>query len=165
MSRIGLADATPQDWAELAAFLFRRWFHHVWTMQEITLATHLEFRCGSYDFSWRMILHTVTLLSNPILSMSLFSLVGQYYGEQPIGIPFSQGVELAHRMHQVLRGGGLQSRFFEESKLFYSSEKLYNSPVVVLVFLASFLRSSGATDPRDKIFGLLGIMNTVIRTN
>lgn len=131
------AGLDPASWAAVARLLSRRWFTRCWAVQEAALASDAVVVCGRHAVRWDELCQICRwVMDNNGL---LFRVMDRHLAEGSrmayLGVPFRNppSVEAAGRLQGA------------EGK----------DPVVLQRLLLRF-RHFQATDPRDKIFALLG---------
>jgi hypothetical protein len=136
VSRLLTNDLAPRRWKALTALLTRPYWSRVWVYQEFVVARATEIVCGSRKVSGNTLLRAHTLLymlRESVVKMDLDSSVDEL-------------VMCATDEH--LRP--FLSHYNEWSR--QPRSKLYDLPSLILP--TQYLNS---TDPRDKIFALLGL--------
>lgn len=119
----------PQ-WTDVQAFLERDWFSRVWILQEIVLAKSILIQCGDHTLSWG----TLDLLGSLLIKRPKNDIT-------PIR-------DLGEFMLQMVRARVTHHFGAIEQKRSFLS----------LTALLREMRARKATDPRDKVYGLLGIV-------
>jgi hypothetical protein len=115
--------------AALQAFLGREWWRRMWTLQEFMVPRMVWFLCGrSYALSYDLFGALNTALA--YLDRTSYYIVETEFRDL-----------LAWRMYLLL----LQERFLQEKEL-------------SLMYLIEATKDAKCTDPRDRIFALLGLM-------
>ncbi|KAL4730836.1 hypothetical protein ACLX1H_002878 [Fusarium chlamydosporum] len=133
--RIDSQDAETADQSRLTRskllWLFkRRWFSRVWVIQESVLARHAVVQFGSYQISWHWVgIAAALIVNNPTLTPD---------GLERETIP--TGVSNAYLMYRL-----------SESQIY--SQRLMLS----LAQLLQVTRQFQCKEPRDKVYGLLGL--------
>ncbi|WPH00749.1 Hypothetical protein R9X50_00357900 [Acrodontium crateriforme] len=155
----GLPRLGHKRWKALAAILRRPWFWRTWIVQEVVLNPHVELVLGSSILTWDELESIVALLEGPMPR--------KWQLDQAISaseLPFS-------RINRIrLRHQRLIMTPITPSKPAFGVEtlKLAADPGQValedddgddpeLLDLLLMSRGLGATDPRDKIYALLGL--------
>ncbi|ORY18591.1 heterokaryon incompatibility protein-domain-containing protein [Clohesyomyces aquaticus] len=127
-----LRGSNYQDsWDALANLTSRLWFSRIWVVQEVAVAQRATIHCGSLSVDW----------SNLEIGISLLQKRSAIYPET-----VSQPVHGARELVFAVR------RAFHRNDL---GEK--QQPLFSLETLVTQLSSLDCSDPRDKIFALLGI--------
>lgn len=126
---------SAMDWSYLNSFFQRSWFSRAWVIQEAVLVANNPLptilTCGELEISWNMLAD----VANGILSLGLFFLYGSGSGSlQGLG---HTSVCLIDRLRRSRTGP---------------------SPPILLSMLDS-TRETCATDPRDKVFALYGLIS------
>ena len=132
----GLPKRGDRKWKALAAVLRRPWFWRTWIVQEVVLNPNVELVLGRNTLTWRELETVVEVLEGPLEDI--------YELDQAVSaaeLPFSR-INRIRRRHKemVVPGHGLMSE---------------HDPELLDLLLMS--RSLGATDPRDKLYALLGL--------
>jgi hypothetical protein len=149
-----IGDTFPLE--PFASLIARPWFYRVWVVQEVSLGSDVVFKCGekmiSYDhlraavffhvfYNWNMMkdpqfLNPMNLMRNLPILMAL----------NAINVSPITNMLWARRKYQTQTAG--------------KGESLYNLLKNHNVGVAKTTRL-GATDPRDMVFGLLGLADDV----
>lgn len=131
------APGSPK-WSELGKFLARPWFQRVWIIQEIVFSKNIQFLCGTNYISWQDIsLFAICMIQHDLLQY--LSLNG------PLQKTSSES------------GCGRLMDIFNIQGYFTSFE----NPQPLLTALVEG-RGAQATDPRDKVFAVMGMTPTII---
>jgi Heterokaryon incompatibility protein (HET) len=130
---------SPTHWRALTMLMRKHWFNRVWIIQEFLAAKEVLILCGSFTISWELLVKASRFFATSSLSrFVLMNLMNDYpWLESSLFKPISRAYELS---------------------MFKS--RLNNSiqPLHLMEFLA--LGSDyGATNPRDKVYALLGVAN------
>lgn len=130
----------PLDhWRALTMLMRRHWFNRVWIIQEFLAAKEVLIFCGESKISWEHLVKASRFFAVSSLSrVVLMNLIVDYPGIQP-------------SLYKQISHANILSRF--RSRYHESIEPLHLIEYLVL--------GSGyeATDPRDKVYALLGIAN------
>ncbi|KAH7087892.1 heterokaryon incompatibility protein-domain-containing protein, partial [Paraphoma chrysanthemicola] len=124
----------------ITAIYIRPWWRRMWTAQEIGLAREIEVQYGSRNISWEL-LH---LFATMMMLVPVHNVLRQYTPHSESG---RQAVKL------LLARITLRAQSMEDTRKKLGKGKLN------LSLLARVTMDRYATDPRDKIYGLLGMMN------
>lgn len=131
------APGSPK-WSELGKFLARPWFQRVWIIQEIVFSKNIQFLCGTNYISWQDIsLFAICMIQHDLVQY--LSLNG------PLQKTSSES------------GCGRLMDIFNIQGYFTSFE----NPQPLLTALVEG-RGAQATDPRDKVFAVMGMTSTII---
>lgn len=147
---LGIPPLAPDELAVVRQFYEREWFRRTWVIQEAVLARHINFYLGMDQLSWEEIVQATdsvlglsTIWHHPSLNFGLVhaTLHAEYAAkaQEPSLNPLAWG---ATRMIKDLR-----------RNLNRVSERY-----VFDQFIKWLAREKSATDPRDLIYGTLGIM-------
>ncbi|KAK4580061.1 hypothetical protein LTR86_000263 [Recurvomyces mirabilis] len=156
----GLPKRGHKKWKALSAILRRPWFWRSWVVQEVVLNPHVELVLGANMLTWDELESIVALLEGP--------LPRAWQIDQAISfseLPFSRinRIRLRHRQ-QLGTSAGAPRDSLEESvgsmELVDEPESMIddshaNDPELLDLLLVS--RELGASDPRDKVYALLGL--------
>lgn len=138
LERIFLPAPGSPKWSELGKFLARPWFQRVWIIQEIAFSKNIQFLCGSNYISWEdMSLFALCMIQHDLIHyLSL---------NRP-----SQKTTSESGCRRLLDIFYIQSSFTSNR----DSQSLLNTLV--------YGRGAQATDPRDKVFAVMGMTATII---
>ena len=132
-SKLGIPHFSMQRWGCLVRFLRRSWFRRAWIVQEVVLARKLRVLCGSLEMDWDDIAKAINFLSTNT------NLEFMWRVRQKIDLSRTHLLKEHFQLIKMLRtahqGGGT-----------------YNLLVMVNKTLGSL-----STNPRDKIYALLGL--------
>lgn len=121
------------NWLALSLFIHRPWFERVWIIQETVLATKTIIRCGNLSVEWESLAIVAETLVRSGVSVSLLALHVDGHIQLPPR-PLGNLINV-HRIR---------------------SYRIAKKPVGFQKLLISCYDFK-ATDPRDRIFGLLGL--------
>lgn len=128
LQAMGLPSFPSADWESMHRFFERRWFQRSWVIQEVALADIAIVFCGCRIFNW----DDVGSTGQYLVASGFFRVMQDVYGRQ--GRPtFASTIQ--NRRAAV--------KFDEDRSL---------------TLLLSSMRRFQATDPRDKIYSLLGLV-------
>ena len=169
----------PEWWRMLARFLQRTWFGRLWTLQEIALRTSdtVEVLCGEQKISWSDLMAFSEVLAYTGIGSGLVELMpGQLArGEGAVGRiagaygdlqNMCRGKKLFELQHEQMWGLTPHVRATGYFKIPLTDELLAKPPPTqnrgaVLMFLISQTALFHVSDPRDKIFALLGLVRKI----
>ena len=151
-SKLGLSPPSPSHWLGLVAFLHRPYFKRVWVVQEVGLAYRAVVKCGLRTLPWQTLSTALQLVAKSQWTSHLHT-------ENLRRIDFGKQLPSYQRLLSVNIDPGLSA--FE---LTHGQSRLAASGYL-LPFrrLFSDHRRCHASDPRDKIYALLGISNQDLR--
>lgn len=146
----GLPKRGHKRWKALALILRRPWFGRTWVVQEVAMNPNVELVLGSLSFTWDELELIVALLEG--------QLPQAWHLDQAVTaleLPFSRinRIRLRHRKRMV----SLASSNAEILSGSVPSPISHYEDEPDLIDLLLMSRHLGATDPRDKIFALLGL--------
>ncbi|KAL8717644.1 MAG: hypothetical protein Q9225_005133 [Loekoesia sp. 1 TL-2023] len=132
LEKLGLPPFNHQDWAALMRFLARSYFRRIWALQEITVAKlPIVAACGRLRLDWGLIeLSTLWLRSNRLLGVCQSQLPVPARDRLYIGGQDITSMSLSLKDPQRSRS---------------------------LEYLLDLSHDLNSTDPRDKVFALLGL--------
>ena len=129
-------------WTALKAFYDRPWFRRAWVLQEAVVSANNRVYCGPHTMSWNSLAMATMLLSDSSYSQAWL---------ENKSAPF----------HELLIARGV----YQDNLEVEPSELLEGEPqtrdALSLERLLYLARSRLATDPRDKVFSVLGIAQGV----
>ncbi|KAI9869595.1 MAG: hypothetical protein M1830_005317, partial [Pleopsidium flavum] len=128
LESLGLPGRNSKEWRALGAFLRRPWFKRVWVIQEVVMSSKAVVMCGQESLQWD---EMVKLALRVNFAINIMSFAG---ADTAAGRP-SQVVLFLIELRDSRRRG--------------NSEDFFR--------LLCWCRSCEATDPRDKIYALLGL--------
>ncbi|KAI0197289.1 heterokaryon incompatibility protein-domain-containing protein [Xylaria flabelliformis] len=121
----------------LARFMENDYFNRLWVLQEIASARYIKILCGDQSIEWEDLRLVIIFLGNPEMLRCLQS-------TEEMGIVACNQDSLRHA------GTILATKTSASTGTSYS-----------LAFLLSNYRSMKCKDPRDKVFGLLGLVRGI----
>jgi len=121
-------DKNVARWASLASILDRPWFGRVWVIQEVAMATQAQIVWGSHTCNWGALLKLVEWTTSNGLGHWL---TGKAHSTIACWSTL-KGLD----MHETDHRG------------------ISDAPILILVWM---FRHTDSTDPRDKVFALLGL--------
>jgi WD repeat-containing protein 55 len=135
--RLNIPTPGSQQWLYLNKLLSRSWFYRVWVIQEVALSTYVQLQCGRRTVSWQeMKVFASSMISNDLT---------QYL------------VSADNNADQLSAGGCIQISNIDSMR-FYSKEE--NSAKLINALVMA--RGMQATDPRDKVFGIMKMTRETI---
>ncbi len=133
------------DWCSLAALLKRQWFSRLWIVQETILSRELVLLCGKHCISWSDLVKATRNIEARcgVLGWSPSTMFLRF---DEVAVPLEHNVvRLADwRDHHHNEGSSDASRFTLENLIY-----------------DTWIFNSG--DPRDKIYGVLGLVGPEVR--
>lgn len=132
------------DWEGFVAFMHRSWFKRAWVVQEVALASHLLIFCGPLQMTWE------TMRRCSIFIMSTFTW-------RHLRILTSQFASVEERIARTtIRPASLGiPALIDKLKTDMGGE--------IAPFILGLGRGWCATDPRDHVYALLGLMKEARR--
>ncbi|OTA22826.1 hypothetical protein BTJ68_14829 [Hortaea werneckii EXF-2000] len=151
----GLPKQGHKRWKALAAILQRPWFWRTWVVQEVVLNPNVELVLGAAAMFWDELESVVALLEGPAPSI--------WQPDQVISaseLPFARinRIRIRHRRLLDARRDSASTSPADPPSLqpeqSQSDEDIDHPDILELLLMS---RGLGATDPRDKIYALLGL--------
>lgn len=165
---------SPHDekaWAPLVRIFENRWFSRTWVIQEVTLSKKIIILWGSSGMTWDSMWH-VALAGRaarlgqaqalPTLTRYLSGNIEQTQSDNwVVHDPLANILQLWGNRHRYLQQSQAEpsDAFINEMKCLCGSSEATESSW--LVYLSLINRWAGATDPRDKVFGHLGLLRDI----
>lgn len=125
-----IRSGTPREWRALKALLSRPWFGRMWILQELGVASSATVVCGNQSISWQAVSNMIDHMHTTGLWLILFGSSGY--------------------RSSVLAHGRLRSLLLIRNEI-----SKHGAMSSVNALWAS--RDFNATDPRDKIYALIGL--------
>ncbi|KAK1010737.1 hypothetical protein B0A54_01176 [Friedmanniomyces endolithicus] len=153
----GLPGRGHKKWKALAAVLRRPWFWRTWVVQEVVLNPNVEIVLGANMLTWEDLEGIVALLEGPIPKIwqvdQVFSIAE---------LPFSRinRIRLRHRRlitsptTPALPSTTFTTAWTEEPRILLEDDQADDPELLDLLLMS---RGLGTTDPRDKVYALLGL--------
>jgi hypothetical protein len=146
----GLPKRGHKRWKALSLILRRPWFWRTWVVQEVALNDNVELVLGSLTFTWDELELIVCLLEG--------QLPQAWHLDQAVTaleLPFSRINRIRQRHQRSMKAATDRSHEQTEDPDFKQMTDHDSEPDLLdLLFMSRHL---GATDPRDKIYALLGL--------
>jgi heterokaryon incompatibility protein (HET) len=147
-TKLGILPLQIEHWLAFISFLTRPYFSRAWIVQEVTFAKSIVCVCGTLVFDWDKLAAAAWFLIYTGWDMCLHTTYFRNY----ILRETDPGV-YAPVMREILRP--LHSVFYLNKRRVSRSENNLAALGVVIIDH----RSTSASDPRDKIYALIGIAN------
>lgn len=125
-----IRSGTQREWRALKALLSRPWFGRMWILQELGVASSATIVCGNKSISWQEVSDLIDHMHNTGLWLILFGSSGYRWS--------------------VTAQGRLKS-------LLLIRNEISNHGTISSVSALWASRNFDATDPRDKIYALIGL--------
>ncbi|KAI0535969.1 HET-domain-containing protein [Xylaria digitata] len=136
---LGIQDVHVQDLLHYAAFLQRQWFTRIWVVQESFFSAATTVFCGKSEIKWEAMRESSRIVAQTGMDTLLKAYVG--YATQ-----FSLDVDAVK-----LPNNRLANQFI------FGSLQRGTSETIGLGQLLHYSRFFEASDPRDKVFAILGL--------
>ncbi|KAL8898787.1 MAG: hypothetical protein Q9207_006528 [Kuettlingeria erythrocarpa] len=136
--RLFLPPPGSQDWTDVGKLLGRPWFQRLWIVQEAVLSRRVGFLCGRRNITWEELsMFAICIVDNNLEGL----------------------LNLENTFEQEAHESGLtRFRMIDGMVHFHTSHPRQMS---LLAALADG-RGSRATDPRDKVYGIMGMSATLL---
>jgi hypothetical protein len=142
----GLPKRGHKRWKALSLILRRPWFWRTWVVQEVALNENVELVLGSLSFTWEELELIVCLLEGQLpQAWQLDQAV------TALELPFSRINRIRLRHQRSMKALTQQ---IADPDLKQTTDHDSEPDLLDLLFMSRHL---GATDPRDKIYALLGL--------
>jgi hypothetical protein len=142
----GLPKRGHKRWKALSLILRRPWFWRTWVVQEVALNENVELVLGSLSFTWEELELIVCLLEGQLpQAWQLDQAV------TALELPFSRINRIRLRHQRSIKALTQQ---IADPDLKQTADHDSEPDLLDLLFMSRHL---GATDPRDKIYALLGL--------
>ncbi|KAI1116320.1 heterokaryon incompatibility protein-domain-containing protein [Nemania sp. NC0429] len=141
-------DADDDIWSDIHQFYNLKWFRRVWVLQEIALARSSMVLWGTFEINWEWI-----GLAAAIIRVNYPRLTALREDSQRVG-PYSYRPTLNPR---AVPTGILNAYFMYRIS---RSQVYFEAPRFIFHQLLTLTRQFKCKDPRDQIFGILGIPTT-----
>ncbi|KAI0479823.1 HET-domain-containing protein [Xylaria cf. heliscus] len=136
---LGIKDVQLQDLPHYAAFLERKWFTRMWVVQESFFSAATTVFCGEREIKWEMIQQSSRVLDQTGMDTLLKAYVG--YSTQ-----YSLDVDAIRLPDNRL-----------SNQLIFGSLQRGTAEAIGLGQLLYYSRFFEASDPRDKVYAVLGL--------
>jgi Heterokaryon incompatibility protein (HET) len=124
------------SWASLFRLFQRPWFSRMWVVQELLYARQYSMLCGDYSIDPRVLFRVVRKFVEMHDLRSIGTIAAASQGEQ------------VFKLLEIYTLGGLKEDF--------DDGRLYD-----LIELCAMTKDFQTTDPRDKVFALMGLASDV----
>jgi hypothetical protein len=156
----GLPPMTSDDWLHLGDLYSRTWFSRVWMIQEVALSKAPICMIGAQTILWDSIGYAALLLGASNALVGLYA-VGKGVQNAPLVAGITQAINL-QTMREWCRGE--HSPLHEAYRTTdFSAGITRSNPETGLLKLLLGSNGFKATVRRDRIYGLLGILNHLSR--
>ncbi|KAK1457440.1 heterokaryon incompatibility protein [Colletotrichum melonis] len=166
LSRYGLLHVPDDVWYAFVAFFERKWFNRVWVVQEVALSRDACILWGNDVIPWE----TVAYCSDFLYESRLYEQLSEVlYDNNPtikdvkIGSNSSGIVAIQRCRHDILDMWDSTTLDHIVGPFACTGGSSRTKTAGALLFLMLRLTVGvEATDPRDQVFGLLGILNLLL---
>ncbi|KAK5651607.1 hypothetical protein OQA88_11880 [Cercophora sp. LCS_1] len=139
---VGLEPTTWKEWCAVAGLLKRQWFSRLWIVQESILSPAITVFCGEYSVAWETLVHAMRTVD------ARCNLLGTrpstiFIGHDEVAVPLENNVLKLARWRDYWHGDDATNA----GRPFTLESLIYDTWTFV------------ATEPRDKIYGVFGLMD------
>lgn len=162
LQRYGLTMQSTVDWLSLGMFFSNRWFRRVWTAQEVILAKDIDkvlVLYGHRFFDWVSIVNAEQMMRKIGLNTALNELVAECFHRRLVGQgPVGSEVFGLQTVYQML-DPEVAPAWLNSMGVWAGQRSHEFNGYSFLMVMLTLLPNREATDPRDRIFGSLGLVN------
>lgn len=152
--KFGIRQTLLEEWKSYASFHRRAWFRRTWIKQEVTLAKQIHVACGSLRPKWEDMYLLGAFMRLTFWGVTLVDFLRQTNYEPAPGN--SQFAIAAFAEGFRINGpSSLESRMYCTH---VCAADNVNARDAFLEYLLLDTRITKASDPRDKVFGVLGLV-------
>ncbi|KAK4064845.1 uncharacterized protein Triagg1_8844 [Trichoderma aggressivum f. europaeum] len=144
---------SKDEWDTLISFLSRRWFHRLWTLQEFALAKKIRILCGDHFINQEDLHNAALFLQTLGLTMEL-----QYGNNGTAGTAVMQQSIL----RACLEDMNQLKKFASQIPGVAGDEHSVPDYESVLAWVFWRSANTNATDPRDFVYGILGLAEAIM---
>jgi hypothetical protein len=143
-----------EPWQPWMTLLARRWFSRLWIVQEIVLSKNMVVQVGGVFVEWADLVLAFQVMYTTGL--------GQLFPDSTGTIDVSKRSVSLENIRQACAGLEIGVEFIEkEVQAWFDCSTITSTSL--LMYFCLVHRSCDAQDPRDKVYGLLGIVNDLSR--
>ena len=146
------------DWIAYVEFHKRTWFHRTWIVQEVALAKKLVVLCGDTKCDWE----SITVFGKFMKDSRWANILLVRSGQNP-GVRVNPG-ERQLSISRLARHFQSQASHAEDARLhckYVCDAENVNERGAYLDWMLHVTRPSSASDPRDKVYGVLGLTTSI----
>ena len=155
---IGVEPFQLADMLAYVEFHRRAWFHRTWIVQEVALARKLVVLCGGAECNWESITLVGKFMKDSRWANRLF-----IRSSQDPGIHVNPGERQLSisRLAKDFQSPGLQAQDARLHCKYVCDAGKVNERGAYLDWMLHMTRPSSASDPRDKVYGVLGLITSL----
>ncbi|KAK3312686.1 heterokaryon incompatibility protein-domain-containing protein [Apodospora peruviana] len=139
-TEMGIPFHDTESWDAFSEFYDRKWYQRIWIVQEILPSRHAVVVCGSHSVKWEHVKHAAAWYHYKA------AVVSGRHKRKVDGIQLTQGMDLTWNLR-------LGSEYLAE----LMGQKTGPTHRWTLQRLLTAFRGREATDPRDKVYALVGL--------
>ncbi|KAF9870431.1 hypothetical protein CkaCkLH20_12098 [Colletotrichum karsti] len=168
LMKYGLTGISECIWYAFIAFFDRKWFNRVWVVQEVALSKDACVLWGDEIIPWRTVAYCSDFLYDSRLYEQLSEML---YDNNPsvkgihVGSNSSGIVAIQRCRHDILTGWDsmtLDHIVGTSGSVSDNQGNRYKSAGALLFLMLRLTCGVDASDPRDQVFGLMGILNLLL---
>lgn len=159
LSSYGLPDKADEIWRHYMELYERRWFHRGWVIQEVVMAKRAIVHWGAFQMPWAKLVAGSKIFLPERLRKFFFS---QFRGH----VEHIHSLALGRNAYRIglIQEACLQSNFEQLLIVKICTGKGgFASAEHILLHLMRMARDFSWTDPRDRVYSLLGLVNFTAR--
>ncbi len=126
----------------------RSYWERTWIVQEFSVASNLVIACGKERLNFPQLCAAILFLAMHVSLVSKNSFIANLSSDPVRGPLLRQFMQIAGRKTSTSKLVGARRRYQKQTATYHSS---------LMELLALFADSLKATDPRDRIYGILGL--------
>ena len=142
-------------WVALGHLFARPWWERIWIVQEFVLGQDIVFVCGRWGIWWEQMSKATTILLSDQTDLleDATAITGDYRYFHPVKVGIS-----TLKMIKNLRLHNKRDRFYDRYQLNLPPQSEWKLPECTLGALLSITARHKSSDPKDKVYGILGIL-------
>ncbi|KAK4140057.1 heterokaryon incompatibility protein-domain-containing protein [Dichotomopilus funicola] len=147
-----------QSWVSVAHVFQRRYFTRAWIIQEVVLAKTVNVLCGGHELDWSVIAEASHFFSTSAWAQHLTDLFMESAGLPPPhpGPQACENLEFCYQSATILRATAKERK--QRKQQGYRAENR-GAWAKSLVYTLIRARGFKSTDPRDKVYAVLGLVH------
>lgn len=143
----GFKTPSKEDWVCLSKFFHRRWFRRIWIKQEIILAQDILVLCGEWLIPWKHIVAVSKFLADTQWNRTL------------VEIMKGKGINMCAREHQHSDSSFPEHHWARTpAQMDLLRTNVQSGAALYSDAILQDFRGAEASNPRDIIYGLLGVL-------
>ncbi|MDI1490476.1 MAG: hypothetical protein OHK93_001679 [Ramalina farinacea] len=155
---VGIEPFHHVDWIAYVEFHKRTWFHRTWIVQEVALAQKLVVLCGGTKCDWESMTVVGEFMKDSRWANILLVRSGQNPGARVN--PGERQLSIS-RLAQRFQSQGSHAEDARLHCVYVCDAGNVNERGAYLEWMLHVTRPSSASDPRDKVYGVLGLITSL----